>query len=225
MTNLRYAKNLKLKVQRSINMLFCSCQFRKLYLESSFLMMDLASTDELKTQNKLLRKLYKMQVDIARRIFILADSMRILDGEGGTPLRLSIDTLKNIPSLDVLHYGAYSQYQFTSWIRTPNGKLERIGVRDFLPVKYEYCPQGNVIHLHSKFKDRGVYRLYLIDDNLMLYQQLAHICMVHEMIVNYLVDLQTRADEVNKMFLIEFDKLLKKHRKEDLNEPRGNEAH
>ena len=202
MNNLRYAKNLKLKVQRSINMLLCSTQFRELYQESSFLMMDRASTDELKTQNKLLRKLYKMQVDIARRIFILASSMRILDKRAGKPLRLSIDSIKNIPSLEVVYYGGYSQYEFTSWTLTSSGKLERIGRRDFLPVKYEYCDQSKVIHLHRKFKDRGVYRLYLIDDNLKLYQHLTRICGVHEMIVNYLVD------------------LLKKHSEEDLNDKR-----
>jgi len=210
MTNLKYAKNLKLKVQRSINMLLCCCQFRELYQESSFLMMGQASTDELKTQNKLLRKLYKMQVDIAKRIFILASNMRILGEEGGKPLWLSIESIKNIPSLEVFHYGAYSQYQFTSLVRTPNGKLERIGIREFLPVKYKYDGRRQVNYSRVKFKDRGVYRLYLIDDNLKLYQHLTHICMVHEMIVNYLVDLQTDADAVNKMFLKKFDELLKK---------------
>lgn len=211
MTNLAYAKNLKLKVQRSINMLLCSAQFRELYQESSFLMMGRASTDELQTQNKLLRKLYKMQVDIAKRIFILAGSMRILGEEGGTPLRLSVESIKNIPSLEVFHYGAYSQYQFTSLVRTSNGKLERVGFREFLPVKYEYDGRHQVDYTRVKFKDHGVYRLYLIDDNLKLSQHLTHICMIHEMIVNYLVDLQTDADKVYKMFLKKFDEQLKKH--------------
>jgi len=214
MTTSRYAKNLKIKLEQAINLLI-HYVFMNQVKVARYTTLDETYYTELKKQNKLLRKVYKMQVDIARRICCLADAMHILEKQQACVSRhasyayeLSMTAIPGITHFYMQHYGTYSLYSIRYPVTKPVRQAESLQLERVLPVNIlSYAPLTRPEQMRVCSTD--VRKLYLIEENSSLYLHLAEISVIHEMIVNYLVDLQSRASEVNKMFLKEFNKRLK----------------